>query len=86
MLVVALMSSNLMIRLKKQADTSMKKEHQMEILYELNKRYVLVESRKQILDISATYLSRLLEREVIIFDRQVKTESVHCINEKINIK
>lgn len=71
-----------MIRLKKQADTSMKKEHQMEILYELNKRYVLVESRKQILDISATYLSRLLEREVIIFDRQVKTESVHCINEK----
>ena len=82
MLVVALMSSNLMIRLKKQADTSMKKEHQMEILYELNKRYVLVESRKQILDISATYLSRLLEREVIIFDRQVKTESVHCINEK----
>ncbi|MGT9035757.1 DUF4118 domain-containing protein, partial [Enterococcus faecalis] len=28
MLVVALMSSNLMIRLKKQADTSMKKEHQ----------------------------------------------------------
>ena len=34
----------------------------MEILYELNKRYVLVESRKQILDISATYLSRLLER------------------------
>ncbi|MGC6686812.1 hypothetical protein ACP0FV_25445, partial [Escherichia coli] len=63
----------------------MKKEHQMEILYELNKRYVLVESRKQILDISATYLSRLLEREVIIFDRQVKTESVHCINEKKSI-
>lgn len=85
MLVVALMSSNLMIRLKKQADTSMKKEHQMEILYELNKRYVLVESRKQILDISATYLSRLLEREVIIFDRQAKTESVHCINEKKSI-
>lgn len=78
MLVVALMISNLMVRLKKQADNSMEKEHQMEILYELNKQYVLAESRKQILDISATYLSRLLEREVIIFDRQAKVESVHC--------
>ncbi|MGO3603463.1 MAG: DUF4118 domain-containing protein [Enterococcus malodoratus] len=79
MLVVALMISNLMVRLKKQADNSMEKEHQMEILYELNKQYVLAESRKQILDISATYLSRLLEREVIIFDRQTKVESVYCV-------
>ncbi|WP_413537461.1 DUF4118 domain-containing protein [Enterococcus malodoratus] len=79
MLVVALMISNLMVRLKKQADNSMEKEHQMEILYELNKQYVLAESRKQILDISATYLSRLLEREVIIFDRQAKVESVYCV-------
>lgn len=79
MLVVALMISNLMVRLKKQADNSMEKEHQMEILYELNKQYVLAESRKQILDISATYLSRLLEREVIIFDRQAKLESVYCV-------
>lgn len=78
MLVVALMISNLMVRLKKQADNSMEKEHQMEILYELNKQYVLAESRKQMLDISATYLSRLLEREVIIFDRQAKVESVYC--------
>lgn len=79
MLVVALMISNLMVRLKKQADNSMEKEHQMEILYELNKQYILAESRKQILDISATYLSRLLEREVIIFDRQAKVESVYCV-------
>lgn len=85
MLVVALMISNLMVRLKKQADSSMEKEHQMEILYELNKQYVLAESRKQILDISATYLSRLLEREVIIFDRLSKVESVHCVAEKQTI-
>ena len=85
MLVVALMISNLMVRLKKQADNSMEKEHQMEILYELNKQYVLAESRNQILDISATYLSRLLEREVIIFDREGKVESNRCVNEKKSV-
>lgn len=85
MLVVALMISNLMVRLKKQADSSMEKEHQMEILYELNKKYMLAESRKQILEISATYLSRLLEREVIIFDRQAQMESVHCVEDNASI-
>lgn len=85
MLVVALMISNLMVRLKKQADSSMEKEHQMEILYELNKQYVLAESRKQILDISATYLSRLLEREVIIFDRKGTVECVHCVADKASV-
>lgn len=85
MLVVALMISNLMVRLKKQADSSMEKEHQMEILYELNKQYILAESRKQILDISATYLSRLLEREVIIFDRKGTVECVHCVTDKASV-
>lgn len=85
MFVVALMISNLMVRLKKQAESSMEKEHQMEILYELNKQYVLAESRKQILDISATYLSRLLDREVIIFDAQGQAESVHHKPEKPSI-
>ena len=82
MFVVALMISNLMVRLKKQAESAMEKEHQMEILYELNKQYVLAESRQQILDISATYLSRLLEREVIIFDRQAKLESNHRVDQR----
>lgn len=82
MFVVALMISNLMVRLKKQAESAMEKEHQMEILYELNKQYVLAESRQQILDISATYLSRLLEREVIIFDRQAKLESNYRVDQR----
>ena len=82
MFVVALMISNLMVRLKKQAESAMEKEHQMEILYELNKQYVLAESRQQILEISATYLSRLLEREVIIFDRQAKLESNHRVDQR----
>lgn len=85
MCLVAILISNLMVRLKKQAESSMEKEHQMEILYELNKQYVLADSRNQILDISATYLSRLLEREVILFDRQAMVESVHCVGGKTSI-
>ncbi|MDU5333283.1 sensor histidine kinase KdpD [Enterococcus sp.] len=85
MCLVAILISNLMVRLKKQAESSMEKEHQMEILYELNKQYVLADSRNQIFDISATYLSRLLNREVILFDRQAKLESVHCVGDKSSI-
>ncbi|MDT2479983.1 sensor histidine kinase KdpD [Enterococcus avium] len=85
MCLVAILISNLMVRLKKQAESSMEKEHQMELLYELNKQYVLADNRNQILDISATYLSRLLEREVIFFDSQAKVESIHCISGKPSI-
>lgn len=85
MCLVAILISNLMVRLKKQAESSMEKEHQMELLYELNKQYVLADNRNQLLDISATYLSRLLEREVILFDSQAKLESVHCISGKPSI-
>lgn len=85
MCLVAILISNLMVRLKKQAESSMEKEHQMELLYELNKQYVLADNRNQILDISASYLSRLLEREVILFDSQAKVESIHCISGKPSI-
>lgn len=89
MCVVAIMISNLMVRLKKQAETAMEKEHQMEILHELNKQYVLAESRQQIFEISSTYLARLLEREVVLFDSKGQVKSVHfpagqssCLNSK----
>lgn len=77
MLIVALMVSNLMVRLKKQAQMAIAKEKQMEILYELNKQFILVENRAQILNISTTYLSRLLAREVAIFDVEGQIEAVH---------
>lgn len=69
MLIVALMISNLMVRLKKQAVHAREKEQQMEILYELNKQFVLAEDEQQIVELSATYLGRLLDREVIFFDK-----------------
>ncbi|EPN9403560.1 DUF4118 domain-containing protein [Enterococcus hirae] len=82
MFLVALMISNLMVRLKKQAVYSMEKEHQMEILYELNKQYVLAQDQQQIFDITATYLSRLLDREVVLFDSEGQVKSVHRVDRK----
>lgn len=76
MLIVALMISNLMVRLKAQAVRSKEKEHQMEILYELNKQYVLAENPQQIFEITTTYLSRLLNREVIFYSSEGEKESV----------
>lgn len=76
MFLVALMISNLVVRLKKQAENSMEKEQQMEILYELNKQFVLAETKQQIFDITTTYLARLLEREVIFYDPKGKRQSL----------
>lgn len=69
MLIVSLMISNLMVRLKTRALTSKEKEQQMEILYELNKQYMLAATNQQIFDITTTYLSRLLDRDIVTYDR-----------------
>lgn len=85
MCVVALMISNLMVRLKKQVVNSMEKEHQMEILYELNKQYILAQNQQQIFDISATYLSRLLNREIVLFDKEAHIKSIYRPDKKKTI-
>ncbi|MEO1772266.1 sensor histidine kinase [Candidatus Enterococcus ferrettii] len=82
MLIVALMISNLMVRLKAQAVRSKEKEHQMEILYELNKQYVLAENSQQIFEITTTYLSRLLNREVIFYNPAGEKKSVSVPDNK----
>ncbi len=81
MLIVALMISNLMVRLKKQAVHAREKEQQMEILYELNKQFVLAEDQQQIVELSATYLGRLLDREVIFFDKHAIKLSQYTPND-----
>ena len=57
----------------------MEKEQQMEILYELNKQFVLAEDRQQIFDLSATYLARLLDREVILYDAQAQKKKANMV-------
>ncbi|OTN89304.1 hypothetical protein A5819_001796 [Enterococcus sp. 7E2_DIV0204] len=67
MLLVALLVSNLMMQIKKQAFYAMKREHQLEILYELNKKYLVTHDQKEILATTADYLSNMLDREVVLY-------------------
>lgn len=70
MLLVALLISNLMMQIKKQAFYAMKREHQLEILYELNKKYLLAQNQKEILMTTAEYLSTMLDRQVVLYDEE----------------
>lgn len=70
MLLVALLISNLMMQIKKQAFYAMKREHQLEILYELNKKYLVARNQKEILLTTAEYLSNMLDRQVVLYDEE----------------
>lgn len=76
MLLVALLVSNLMMQIKKQAFYAMKREHQLEILYELNKKYLVTHQKKDILSTTADYLSNMLDREVVLYGEEELKNSV----------
>lgn len=84
MLIVALMISNLMVRLKTQAENAKEKEHQMEILYELNKQYMETRNEQEIYESTTTYLARLLQREVALYDREGHLRSLHSSRETLS--
>lgn len=84
MLIVALMISNLMVRLKTQAENAKEKEHQMEILYELNKQYMETRNEQDIYESTTTYLARLLQREVALYDREGHLRSLHSSRETLS--
>lgn len=84
MLIVALMLSNLMVRLKTQAENAKEKEHQMEILYELNKQYMGTRNEQEIYESTTTYLARLLQREVALYDREGHLRSLHSSRETLS--
>ncbi len=84
MLIVALMISNLMVRLKTQAENAKEKEHQMEILYELNKQYMETRNEQEIYESTTTFLARLLQREVALYDREGHLRSLHSSRETLS--
>lgn len=84
MLIVALMISNLMVRLKTQAENAKEKEHQMEILYELNKQYMETRNEQEIYESTTIYLARLLQREVALYDREGHLRSLHSSRETLS--
>lgn len=70
MFCVALMISNLVARLKAKVKHSIEKEHQLEILYELSNRYMKAADEQQIFSTTEKYLSRLMNRQVILYNAQ----------------
>lgn len=70
MLGVALITSNMMMRVKKQALESIEKEHQMEIVYELNQGLLSTESTSDIMGLTNQYLAKTLERSIIFYTEQ----------------
>lgn len=80
MLLVALLISNLMMQIKKQAFYAMKREHQLEILYELNKKYLAAHDQKEILSSAAEYLSNMLDRQVVLYDEEEVKNPVAVLN------
>lgn len=73
MLIGALFTSNMMIRLKNQARDSIEKEHQMEVLYDLNKSLLSTRNLTKIVQLTNAYLVQAIERSVIFY-----TEKPHA--------
>lgn len=69
MFSVALITSNMMIRVKKQALVSVEKEHRMTIIYELNKNLLGTKNFSEIVTLVNNYLGRTLERSIIFYTK-----------------
>lgn len=68
MFTVGLIVSNLMVRMKASSLSATKKEHQIQILYDLNRRYLQTGQLYDVLQITASYLSNSLNRDVYIYE------------------
>lgn len=68
MLVVGLIVSNIMVRMKASAISATRKERQIQMLYDLNRKYLVTNHLLEVLQITATYLSDNLKRDVFIYN------------------
>lgn len=73
MLSVALITSNMMIRVKKQALDSIEKEHRMEVIYELNQHLLVSENLGDIVSLTTGYLAKILEKSIIFYTEKPET-------------
>lgn len=67
MLLVALVTSTLTVRIKAEARLAVKREHRTEILYEINKQLLVTRGLDRIVAITNDYLVKLFERSVVFF-------------------
>jgi two-component system sensor histidine kinase KdpD len=67
MLLVALITSALTVRIKTQAKLAVERERRTEVLYEINKKLLMTRGLEAIVDLTNEYLVRLFERSVIFY-------------------
>jgi len=67
MLITALITSALTIRIKAQAEFALEREKRTEVLYEINKKLLVTRGLENIIDISNKYLEKLFESSVIFY-------------------
>jgi two-component system sensor histidine kinase KdpD len=67
MLLVALITSTLTVRIKSEARLAVKREHRTEVLYEINKKLLATRDLDKIVSLMNDYVVRLFERSIVFF-------------------
>jgi two-component system, OmpR family, sensor histidine kinase KdpD len=67
MLIVAIITSTMMIRIKTQAGFAVAKEHKTEILYEINKKLLITRGLENIIELTNQYIVTICSRSVIFY-------------------
>ncbi|WP_239253593.1 sensor histidine kinase [Listeria ilorinensis] len=67
MLIVALVTSALTVRIKKQAKQAVDKEHRTEVLYEINKQLLVTRNLTGIAELTSDYVVRLFNRSAVFY-------------------
>ncbi|WP_330362231.1 ATP-binding protein [Lacrimispora saccharolytica] len=67
MLLVALITSTLTVRIKAEARLAVKREHRTEILYEINKKLLATRGLDRIVALTNDYVVKLFERSIVFF-------------------
>ena len=67
MLLVALITSALTVRIKKQARLAVEREHRTEVLYEINKKLLATQGVDNIVNLTNDYLANLFGRSVVFY-------------------
>ena len=67
MLIVAIVTSTMMIRIKTQAGFAVAKERKTEILYEINKKLLITRGLDNIIELTNEYITSICSRSVIFY-------------------
>ena len=69
MLLVALITSALTVRVKTQAGLAVERERRTEVLYEINKKLLVTRGLENIVTLTNEYITKLFDRSVIFYTR-----------------